>query len=75
MHLADLKSYSEAQQRLGELYRDNNAWTRKTIINIASSGGFSSDRTVPVRGRSGTYHPVRWNKNTVHSDRPGDVEL
>jgi glycogen phosphorylase len=46
MHLADLASYAQAQQRLGELYADQDAWARKAIINIASSGKFSSDRTI-----------------------------
>ena len=45
-HLADLTSYSEAHQRLGELYADPEAWTRKVILNIAASGQFSSDRTI-----------------------------
>jgi starch phosphorylase len=46
MHLADLTSYAQAQQRVGELYADPDAWARKAIINIASSGKFSSDRTI-----------------------------
>jgi len=46
MHLADLTSYTQAQQRLGELYADQDLWARKAIINIASSGKFSSDRTI-----------------------------
>jgi glycogen phosphorylase len=46
MHLADLASYAQAQQRLGELYADPDAWGRKAIINIACSGKFSSDRTI-----------------------------
>ena len=46
MHLADLKSYLEADQRLTELYADPNAWARKAILNIAGSGKFSSDRTI-----------------------------
>ncbi len=46
MHLADLKSYLEADQRLVELYADSNAWTRTAILNVASSGKFSSDRTI-----------------------------
>jgi starch phosphorylase len=45
-HLADLASYAHAQQRLGELYADQSAWTRKVILNIAASGRFSSDRTI-----------------------------
>ena len=46
LHLADLKSYSEAHARLGDLYADQQAWSRKAILNIAGSGRFSSDRTV-----------------------------
>jgi starch phosphorylase len=46
MHLADLKSYLEADQRLRELHADPEAWTRKAILNVAGSGKFSSDRTI-----------------------------
>jgi glycogen phosphorylase len=46
MHLADLTSYCEAQDRLGKLYADPDAWARKAILNVASSGKFSSDRTI-----------------------------
>ena len=45
-HLADLKSYCEAQDRLGALYSDAGAWAQKAILNVASSGKFSSDRTI-----------------------------
>ena len=45
-HLADLASYAQAHQRLGELYADQPSWTRKVILNIAASGRFSSDRTI-----------------------------
>ncbi len=49
MHLADLTAYAQAQQRLGELYADPDAWARKAIINVACSGKFlqrSHDRGV-----------------------------
>jgi starch phosphorylase len=46
MHLADLKSYSEAQERVGRLYADRQGWASKAILNVASSGKFSSDRTI-----------------------------
>ncbi len=46
MHLADLKSYLQASQRLGELYAEPDAWTRKAVLNVAGSGEFSSDRTI-----------------------------
>jgi starch phosphorylase len=46
MHLADLTSYLRADRQLLELYADQKAWTKKAILNIASSGKFSSDRTI-----------------------------
>jgi len=46
MHLADLKSYLEADQWLRELYADPDAWARKAILNVAGSGKFSSDRAI-----------------------------
>ncbi len=46
MHLADLKSYLEADQRLCELYAHPDLWVRKAILNVGSSGKFSSDRTI-----------------------------
>jgi starch phosphorylase len=45
-HLADLTSYLEADRKLLALYADQDAWTRVAILNIASSGMFSSDRTI-----------------------------
>jgi glycogen phosphorylase len=46
MHLADLGAYLEADRRLTDLYADSDAWTRKSIANVAASGKFSSDRTI-----------------------------
>ncbi len=46
MHLADLKSYLDADQKLCELYADGDGWARKAILNVAGSGKFSSDRTI-----------------------------
>ncbi len=46
MHLADLTSYCHAHEELGHLYADPAGWARKAILNIASSGKFSSDRTI-----------------------------
>jgi len=36
----------EADRQLLELYADPSGWTRKAILNIASAGRFSSDRTI-----------------------------
>ena len=46
MHLADLTAFMEADQRLLDLYANPEEWTRKAILNVASSGKFSSDRTI-----------------------------
>jgi starch phosphorylase len=46
MHLADLKSYLQADERLCRLYADSAGWSRKAVLNIAASGKFSSDRTI-----------------------------
>jgi starch phosphorylase len=46
MHLADLQSYLDADERLLELYADRDRWASKTILNVAASGKFSSDRTI-----------------------------
>jgi len=46
MQLADLKSYLQADQKLVELYADQDAWAHKAILNVAASGKFSSDRTI-----------------------------
>jgi glycogen phosphorylase len=55
MHLADLTSYAEAQQRVGELYADPDAWARMAITNVACSGKFSSDRTI-AEYAAGIWH-------------------
>ncbi|MEI4927090.1 glycogen/starch/alpha-glucan phosphorylase, partial [Klebsiella pneumoniae] len=46
MHLADLAAYLEADRRLLQLYGEPEGWTGKVIANVASSGNFSSDRTI-----------------------------
>jgi starch phosphorylase len=46
MNLADLTSYCNAQDRLGTLYSEPAAWAQKAILNVASSGKFSSDRSI-----------------------------
>jgi starch phosphorylase len=46
MHLADLKSYLDADRAVCALYEDRDEWARKAILNVAGSGKFSSDRTI-----------------------------
>ncbi|MBR6358105.1 MAG: glycogen/starch/alpha-glucan phosphorylase [Lachnospiraceae bacterium] len=44
--LKDFAAYAEAQKRIDEKYRDQHAWVKSALINIAKSGKFSSDRTI-----------------------------
>ncbi len=59
--IADLRSYIDAQQEVNDQYKDPKAWNRMSIINAASSGWFSSDRTI------GQYAAEIWD---VQSLRP-----
>jgi starch phosphorylase len=45
MHLADLRSYLQADEALTSLYTRAD-WSCKAILNVAGSGQFSSDRTI-----------------------------
>uniref|UniRef100_A0A8C3HXI3 Alpha-1,4 glucan phosphorylase n=1 Tax=Chrysemys picta bellii TaxID=8478 RepID=A0A8C3HXI3_CHRPI len=48
---ADYQAYMECQGRVDQLYRKPREWTKKVIKNIASSGKFSSDRTITEYAR------------------------
>jgi len=55
MHLADLTSYAQTQVQIGQLYADRKSWLKRAILNVASSGKFSSDRAI------GEYAAEIWN--------------
>ena len=44
--LLDLESYLTCQDMVGELFADKAQWTKKSILNVARIGKFSSDRTI-----------------------------
>ncbi|HTY50785.1 MAG TPA: glycogen/starch/alpha-glucan phosphorylase [Steroidobacteraceae bacterium] len=43
---ADFQSYLECQQRVGEAYADQARWAEMSVLNVARSDMFSSDRTI-----------------------------
>jgi len=53
--LKDLPDYMLAQAKIDTAYRDQKAWHRMALLNIAASGKFSSDRTI------GEYAKEIWN--------------
>ena len=57
--LKDFKSYAEAQKRVEAAYRDEANWAKSAILNIASSGKFTSDRTIQQ------YVDEIWNLDKV----------
>ena len=44
--LADYRAYIDAQDEVDRAYRDSDGWTRKSILNAARCGFFSSDRAM-----------------------------
>ncbi len=44
--LADYESYIKCQEKVVEVYRDEEQWTKMAILNVARSGKFSSDRAI-----------------------------
>lgn len=57
--LADYASYVATQDAVGELYKDQEEWSRKAILNVARMSKFSSDRTI------GEYAKNIWNADPV----------
>ncbi|MDC7227119.1 MAG: glycogen/starch/alpha-glucan phosphorylase [Spirochaetales bacterium] len=60
MHLADLSSYIDIQKQIGLKYSDKTSWMRSSLMNIAGSGKFSSDRTIRE------YAEEIWDIKTCH---------
>jgi len=63
----DFPSYISAQEEVDRVYVKPEEWTRKSILSVAGSGKFSSDRTIQE------YAEKIWNIKPVR--RPGPVSI
>ncbi|MHB9133449.1 MAG: glycogen/starch/alpha-glucan phosphorylase [Armatimonadota bacterium] len=63
--LADFADYLACQERVSEAYRDQQRWTRMSILNVARSGKFSSDRTIAEYARDIWHVPVGGGERKV----------
>lgn len=70
MLFADFQSYCEAQAKVDETFRDQERWTRMSILNVARMGKFSSDRAIRE------YCTDIWKANpvTIDLDAPASLE-
>jgi starch phosphorylase len=59
MLLADYQAYADCQEQVSQAYRDQDQWTRMSILNSTRMAKFSSDRTI------GEYCQEIWQVNPV----------
>jgi starch phosphorylase len=65
MLLADYQAYIDCQETVSEAYRDQEHWTRMSILNSARMGKFSSDRTIAEYGKEiWQVNPVKIEPNS-----------
>ncbi|MCR4890800.1 MAG: glycogen/starch/alpha-glucan phosphorylase [Lachnospiraceae bacterium] len=62
--LKDFRSYAEAQERVEAEYQDTALWAKKAVLNVASVGKFSSDRTIQQ------YVDEIWHLDHVELKKP-----
>ena len=72
MVLADYKSYVDTQERAGVTFKDQKKWTRMSILTVARTGKFSSDRMVREYNEK-IWHavPLEENDKTGFEDSRG----
>ncbi len=58
--LKDFRSYADAQKKVEEAYKDEKGWAKSAILNTASSGKFTSDRTIRQ------YVDEIWHLDQIH---------
>ncbi|MDO9105319.1 MAG: glycogen/starch/alpha-glucan phosphorylase [Methylovulum sp.] len=62
MTIADFRSFVNAQKQVEAAYQDKERWTKMSILNCASSGKFSTDRTITE------YNNEIWKLDTICID-------
>jgi starch phosphorylase len=72
MLMADFGDYVACQQKVSDLYRNYDEWTRKAILNVARMGKFSSDRTITEYNRD-IWHASPVAIDMDHGDGAGGV--
>lgn len=73
--LADFESYMKCQERVSAMYTNQEEWTKMALLNIASSGKFSSDRTICEYAREIWGVEPTWEKLPAPHETKGDEEV
>jgi len=60
---ADFEDYCRTQENVSRLYRHQIEWNKKSVLNVANAGFFSSDRTIKE------YADDIWHLNKVNANR------
>ncbi|EEC02005.1 glycogen phosphorylase, putative [Ixodes scapularis] len=72
--LADYESYIKCQDRVSNMYTNQEEWTKMALLNIASSGKFSSDRTIAEYAREIWGVEPSWEKLPPPHEVKGDEQ-
>ncbi|VVC28653.1 Hypothetical protein CINCED_3A011593 [Cinara cedri] len=71
--LADYQDYIKTQDKVNEIYMNQELWTKMCIRNIAASGKFSSDRTIEEYSREIWDVEPSWDKLPAPHERIADL--
>ncbi len=69
MLLADYESYASIQNRISSDFLDRETWVKKSILNVARMGKFTSDRTILE------YAKDIWKVEKMHISKPTDLNI
>ena len=69
MLLADYDSYASIQNKISSDFLDRETWVKKSILNVARMGKFTSDRTILEYARD------IWKVEKLHISKPTDLNI